>query len=68
MNEKSVAIIIPAYNEELTIEQVIKDFHSISPHAEIIIVDNCSSDQTQLLAKQQLAGLPHSFERFWHRD
>lgn len=59
MNEKSVAIIIPAYNEELTIEKVIKDFHSISPHAEIIIVDNCSSDRTQILAKQQLAGLPH---------
>ncbi|MDR3229052.1 MAG: glycosyltransferase family 2 protein [Puniceicoccales bacterium] len=39
-------IIIPAYNEELTIEQTIVDFHEAAPDAVICVVDNNSSDKT----------------------
>jgi glycosyltransferase involved in cell wall biosynthesis len=43
----SIAIILPAFNEELTIAQVVEDFHTCSPNAEIWVVDNCSTDSTR---------------------
>lgn len=59
MAEKSVAIIIPAYNEEVTIAQVIRDFHDVMPDAEIVVVNNNSTDKTDELARQTLAeGIP----------
>jgi glycosyltransferase involved in cell wall biosynthesis len=50
-----LAVILPAYNEELTIEAVIRDFHAALPEAAIYVVDNNSSDRTGELARQALA-------------
>lgn len=47
-----VALIIPAYNEELTIKEVIKKFHGKYPEAYIYIVDNNSSDKTNKYSKE----------------
>ena len=55
MSEKSIAIIIPAYNEELTICQVMKEFYAVVPTAEIVVVNNNSADKTDALARQTLA-------------
>lgn len=41
-----VAVIIPAYNEQLTIAEVILQFHGELPDAEIWVVNNCSTDET----------------------
>ena len=46
------AIILPAYNEALTIEQVIRDFHRVMPEAAIWVVDNNSRDETGPLARR----------------
>jgi glycosyltransferase involved in cell wall biosynthesis len=46
------AIILPAYNEELTIEKTILDFHQHSPDALIYVIDNNSSDKTNEDSKQ----------------
>lgn len=46
----TVAIILPAYNEELTIRQVILDFHAALPDATICVIDNNSSDRTSAIA------------------
>jgi glycosyltransferase involved in cell wall biosynthesis len=43
---ESIAIIIPAYNEELTIVETLKDFHRACPEAEFYVVDNASNDRT----------------------
>lgn len=51
----SIAIIIPAYNEALTIAEVIRRFSPALPEAELVIVDNRSSDNTGELAKKALA-------------
>jgi glycosyltransferase involved in cell wall biosynthesis len=51
----SLALIIPAYNEALTIVEVIRRFHAALPQAEIVVVDNRSSDNTGDLARQTLA-------------
>lgn len=49
---KKVSVIMPAYNEELAIESVIKEFKAIPEVDEIIIVDNNSKDNTAKLAKK----------------
>jgi glycosyltransferase involved in cell wall biosynthesis len=51
---KSIAIILPAYNEELTIEKVILDFHQYCPDAAVYIIDNNSTDDTNRIAKTVL--------------
>ncbi|MEI6606230.1 MAG: glycosyltransferase [Verrucomicrobiota bacterium] len=48
---KSIAIILPAYNEELTIVDTMKDFFSVCPEAEIYVIDNASRDRTNELAR-----------------
>ena len=51
---ESVAIIIPAYNEEDSIEHVIKDLPSNSFHY-LIVVDNNSTDNTSAIATKNNA-------------
>lgn len=51
---KELAIILPAYNEELTIEKVILDFHQHCPEASVYVIDNNSSDNTNRIAKTVL--------------
>ncbi|WP_410016129.1 glycosyltransferase family 2 protein [Sodalis sp. C49] len=46
-----VAILIPCFNEEISIGKVISDFNAILPSASIYVFDNNSSDQTVSLAK-----------------
>ncbi|MEI0530818.1 glycosyltransferase family 2 protein [Brachyspira pilosicoli] len=46
------SIIIPCYNEELTIKQVIEEFKKYLPEAEINVFDNNSKDKSVLLAKE----------------
>ena len=41
-----IAILIPCYNEGLTIEKVIRDFHGKLPEAKIYVYDNNSEDDT----------------------
>lgn len=52
---KTIAIILPAYNEELTIVDTMKDFHGICPEAEIYVIDNASKDRTNELARAAYA-------------
>ena len=48
---KTIAIILPAYNEELTIVDTMKDFFGVYPDAEIYVIDNASKDRTNELAR-----------------
>lgn len=43
---KKVAIVIPCFNEELTVEKVVRDFRRELPDARVIVFDNNSSDAT----------------------
>lgn len=51
MGEK-VSVIIPAYNEEKTIEEVINIARKVKFDVEIIVVDNCCTDKTVKKAKK----------------
>jgi glycosyltransferase involved in cell wall biosynthesis len=52
MQRPKIAILIPCYNEEPTIQGVIRDFRSELPEAEIYVFDNNSTDRTVELARE----------------
>ena len=52
-----IAVVLPAYNEELTIEATIRSFHAELPDACIWVIDNKSNDATQTLARNTIASL-----------
>ena len=51
MKNKKIAVLIPCYNESLTIEKVVRDFRAVLPDAEIYVYDNNSTDDTFNIAK-----------------
>ena len=47
-----VAVLIPCYNEELTVGEVIDDFRQVLPGTSIYVYDNNSSDRTAQVARE----------------
>jgi len=48
---RKIAVIIPCYNEELTVGKVITDIRNTLPEADIFIFDNNSTDRTSEIAR-----------------
>ncbi|TWH77024.1 glycosyltransferase family 2 protein [Sedimentibacter saalensis] len=46
-----IAILIPCYNESMTVKNVITDYRKYLPEADIYVYDNNSSDQTAEIAR-----------------
>jgi glycosyltransferase involved in cell wall biosynthesis len=53
----SVSVVIPALNEGATIGGVIERTRAIVPDAEVLVVDDCSSDDTAARAEAAGAGV-----------
>ena len=47
-----IAVLIPCYNEEKTVEKVVSDFKRVLPEATIYVYNNNSSDRTAELAEK----------------
>ena len=47
-----VAVIIPCYNEAVTIGKVVDDFRRVMPEADVYVYDNNSSDGTGDIARK----------------
>lgn len=47
-----IAIILPAYNESLTIKETILSFYNELPDAQIVVIDNNSSDDTSKITQE----------------
>ena len=47
MNHQRILVIIPAYNEEENIEKTIRELWRDFPQADILVVNDCSSDATE---------------------
>lgn len=58
-NDLQVAVLIPCYNEEAAITQVVSDFKQALPSANIYVFDNNSSDRTVELAIAAGAAVSH---------
>lgn len=54
-----VAVLVPCYNEAVTIAQVVRDFQKALPQATIYVYDNNSSDETAGIARQCGAVVRH---------
>ena len=57
----TIAILIPCYNEELTITEVVHQFRAQLPYADIYVFDNNSTDKT--VEKALAAGARVFYER-----
>lgn len=55
--KQKIAIILPAYNEELTVGKTIEDFYQAQPQAAIWVINNRSSDGTESAARETIARL-----------
>ena len=62
-NPISIAVLVPCYNEEQTINKVIKDFKKSLPNAVIYVYDNNSSDKTAEIAKKAGAIVCHEHKQ-----
>ena len=76
---KTIAVIIPCFNEETTISKVVRDFRKELPEAQIYVYDNNSTDLTAQKAlesgaevryehKQGKGNVVRSFFRDIHSD
>jgi len=54
---KKIAVILPAFDEEVTIGNVIEAFHDALPEAQIHVINNNSADRTRDIAIATLARL-----------
>jgi len=52
IEDSSIAVLIPCYNEAITIGKVVDDFKRIIPQARIYVYDNNSYDDTGKIALQ----------------
>ncbi len=50
VTQKKIAVLLPCYNEEQTIEKVIRDFQRELPEATIYVYNNNSTDRTVEIA------------------
>ena len=46
-----IAVLVPCYNEEVTIGRVVRDFRRVLPRATVFVYDNNSSDRTIEVAR-----------------
>lgn len=55
--EKKIALVLPAFNEELTIAFTIEEFWRAHPNLDVVVIDNRSSDRTAEIALATFARL-----------
>ena len=58
----SLLIIVPAYNEEAAIGEVVREVRQVLPGTPVLVIDDCSSDATAALARlagAEVLSLPH---------
>ena len=59
ISHQTIALIVPCYNEEMTIQKVIKDFKAVIPHLLVVVCDNNSTDRTAEVAQKEGAVTLH---------
>lgn len=63
MSLVKLAVLIPCYNEEQTINKVILDFKSVLPEATIYVYDNNSRDKTAKIAQESGAIVKYEYRQ-----
>lgn len=63
MDNEKIAVLLPCYNEEITIKKVINDFKKELPKAEIYVYNNNSKDKSYEIAKNEGAIVVNEFKQ-----
>lgn len=58
-----IAILIPCYNEEITIKKVVEDYRRQLPEAVVYVYDNNSTDNTVQMAQTAGAVVRHEYQQ-----
>ena len=58
-----IAVLIPCYNEAVTIAKVVKDFKTVLPESTIYVYDNNSNDGTSEIATAAGAVVRHEYQQ-----
>lgn len=58
-----IAVLVPCYNEEKTVEKVVRDFRAVLPEAVVYVYDNNSTDRTAELAEKAGAVVRHEYQQ-----
>ncbi|MDD3412683.1 MAG: glycosyltransferase family 2 protein [Lachnospiraceae bacterium] len=58
-----IAVLIPCYNESITIKKVIMDYKAVLPEADIYVYDNNSTDDTASIAESAGAIVRHEYKQ-----
>lgn len=61
--ESLVAVLVPCYNEEQTVYEVVSAFKKALPDAAVYVYDNNSTDHTAEIAKQAGAIVRHEYRQ-----
>ncbi len=61
--QEKIAVLIPCYNEEKTVEKVVKDYKKALPDADIYVYDNNSTDNTASIAKKAGAIVKYEYRQ-----
>lgn len=62
LSSHRIAVLVPCYNEELTVADIVRDFNACLPDATVYVFDNNSTDATVQIAKDAGAvvrSVPH---------
>jgi glycosyltransferase involved in cell wall biosynthesis len=57
-NQPPLSIVVPAYNEEATLSEIVARLLAVPEAGEIVIVDDCSTDGTRAIADRLAAENP----------
>lgn len=52
MENEKILVLIPAYNEEANIENILKGIQNVKKDTDILVVNDGSSDKTEILARR----------------
>ena len=63
MKKNTIAVLIPCYNESVTIEKVVKDYKKVLPEADIYVYDNNSTDGTDKIATKAGAIVRYEYKQ-----
>lgn len=62
-SNKKIAVLLPCYNESLTVAKVIKDYKKAFPTADIYVYDNNSTDGTDEIASKAGAIVKYEYKQ-----
>lgn len=60
---EKIAVLVPCFNESVTIEKVVRDYKRVLPEADIFVYDNNSDDGTDVIAREAGAIVKYEYKQ-----